>query len=136
MKITLIGSTRFIETFHHWNHQLTLAGHVVYSVAMPTTGDAPGPDAAENKLVLDAIHMGKIVNSEAVFLITMSHTDIKKKPLDRPKPYVGESTAREMYFASVMDRAILIDTEFYANKPLSTMLTHVYEALRIRRNMT
>ena len=38
-RITLCGSTRFRDAFDFWNTHLTLAGNVVYSVALDAHGD-------------------------------------------------------------------------------------------------
>lgn len=91
MKITLCGSTRFKEAFETANAELSLKGHVVYTCAL---WGHRGDDLAENeKLMLDAVHFVKIANSDAILVINVDD-------------YIGESTRREMYFASAMGKQI------------------------------
>lgn len=113
MKITLCGSTRFIESFNEWNKRLTIAGHLVYSVCA-VTSQAAEPMDPETKLVLDAVHIGKIEESEAVFVITAPHEVIDKQATTAQ--YIGESTAREIYYASLRGKQVLYDHAF--NKPV------------------
>ena len=127
MKITLIGSTRFLDSFHYWNVLLSNQGHIVYSVAQMTSQsgalippeqklDLPHVDRVqhellippEQKLVLDAVHMGKIVNSDAVFVITTNYENAITKG-KKADTYIGESTAREVYFAQIMQKRIFAD---------------------------
>src|SRR5215471_2153860 len=96
MKIALIGSTRFIDKFNSINRKLSLAGHVVYSVATVTSGNQLGED---EKQTLDLVHLLKIQESDACFLIT----DDKK--------YIGESTRREIKWAVMQDMAVLSDAD-------------------------
>jgi len=108
MKITLCGSTRFMPSFHEWNLRLTKAGHVVYSVAAATSDADRGSNLdPETKLVLDAVHIAKIEESEAIFVITAPHEVIDRK--GTTAPYIGESTAREIYYASLRDKAVYYD---------------------------
>jgi len=90
MKICLIGSTRFKETFVEANALLTGAGHLVYSVAF--FGHADNHElTAEEKMHLDLVHLRKIQESEMVVLITGQVGD--------DHHYVGESTIREIAWA-------------------------------------
>lgn len=107
MKITLIGSTRFLDSFHYWNVLLSNQGHVVYSVAQMTS-QSGAPIPPEQKLMLDAVHAGKIVNSDAVFVITTNYENAITKG-KKADTYIGESTAREVYFAQVMQKLIFAD---------------------------
>ncbi len=108
MKITLCGSTRFMPSFHEWNLRLTKAGHVVYSVAAATTDADRGSNLdPELKLVLDAVHIAKIEESDAVFVITAPHEVIDRNVTTAP--YVGDSTAREIYYASLRGKSVLYD---------------------------
>lgn len=94
MKLCLIGSTRFIELFHEYNRRLTLAGHIVYSVAM--FGRQPGEEVTKpnnvevtdrQKRRLDLVHLKKILESEAVVIVS-----------DETR-YIGDSTRRELDWA-------------------------------------
>lgn len=108
MKITLCGSTRFMPSFHEWNLRLTKAGHLVYSVAAATTDADRGSNLdPEMKLVLDAVHIAKIEESDAVFVITAPHEVVDKQATTAP--YIGESTAREIYYASLRGKQVLYD---------------------------
>ena len=96
MRITLCGSTKFHEEFLDWNRRLSMAGHVVYSVAFFGHNGDPLTDAG--KLNLDAVHMAKIANSDAI--VVLNRDD-----------YVGESTYREIMFARAASKLVFwIDT--------------------------
>jgi hypothetical protein len=99
MKICLIGSSRFVEQYNEINRKLTLAGHVVYSIA--TVSSASGKLQTQKQLTedeketIDLVHLLKIQESDACFLVT-----------DETK-YVGESTRREIKWAVMQDMAVL-----------------------------
>jgi hypothetical protein len=98
MKLCLIGSSRFLEKYNEINRKLSLAGHVVYSIATVSTSVGSGPPlTADEKDTLDLVHLLKIQESDACFLIT-----------DETK-YVGDSTKREMKWAVMQDMAVLSD---------------------------
>jgi hypothetical protein len=106
MKICLIGSTRFIDKYNEINRKLSLAGHVVYSVATGSSskmaGDFPPLKlelSTDEKETLDLVHLLKIQESDCCFLIT----DEKK--------YIGESTRREIKWAVMQDMAVLSDAD-------------------------
>lgn len=90
-KITLCGSTRFKADFQRIEAQLALRGYTVYSCAL--WGHADDPLSAEDKLMLDAVHMAKIANSDAIFVIN-------------PGGYIGESTKREIFFAKALGKGL------------------------------
>jgi hypothetical protein len=84
MRITLCGSTKFKDEYLSYNLRLSKAGHVVYSVAgFGHNGDALTP---EEKQTLDAVHLCKIDNSDAIYVVA-------------PGGYVGDSTKREIVYA-------------------------------------
>lgn len=85
MIITLCGSTKFKEEYLLANKHLTLAGHIVLSVAMFGHHEQVEP-TPEQKAVLDDVHLQKIDLSHAIFVID-------------PGGYVGESTQREIVYA-------------------------------------
>lgn len=95
MKLTLCGSTRFRDDYEAANRALTLRGHVVYTVAH--YGHHEGQLAPDVKETLDLVHLRKIVESDAVMLVG-------KDP--DGAPYVGESTAREVKWAKLLDRGV------------------------------
>lgn len=95
MIITLCGSTRFKEQYVNANERLTLAGHVVFTVAM--FGHADAHDLATNptnKMHLDLVHFRKIMLSDAIVVVT----DTSR--------YVGESTRREIAWAKMLGKEI------------------------------
>lgn len=95
MKLTLCGSARFEKEFHHWNEALTLAGHVVYSLAVyPSSkgGEKNWYDAAI-KQSLDLAHLAKIEESEGIVVINVDN-------------YIGESTIREIEWARLRNKKI------------------------------
>jgi hypothetical protein len=93
VKICLVGSTRFIELYNKLNRELSLDGHIVYSVATTTTGNHVGL-TAEEKEILDLVHLRKISESEAVVVVT-----------DETR-YVGASTSRELKWAQMNDKLV------------------------------
>lgn len=95
MKICLIGSSRFLDKYNEVNRRLSLAGHVVYSIAVSKDKTV----SEQDKDTLDLVHLLKIQESDACFLITDS------------SKYVGESTRREMKWAVMQDMAILSDSD-------------------------
>lgn len=95
MKICLCGSTRFMDQFHAANVALSLAGHIVYSVATSTKGDFQPTE--DQKLALDMVHLRKIDESEAIMVVGRQ-TD--------GSLYIGESTRREMMYARVKNKEV------------------------------
>jgi len=100
MKITLCGSTRFVKAFADWNAGLTLAGHVVYGLAMHgrQTSDKGKPEELElitddEKIVLDLMHLAKIEESDAVVILNVDD-------------YTGESTKRELRWAQLRGKQV------------------------------
>lgn len=95
MKITLCGSARFEEQFKEVNERLSLAGHVVYSLAVYPS-DKGGKDwyTDQQKAMLDQVHLDKIDASDAVYAIA-------------PGGYIGESTAREIAYARKQGKKLL-----------------------------
>lgn len=96
MKITLCGSTRFKKEFELANERLTLAGHVVYSVAFFGHARAEPLDPWA-KQRLDLVHLAKILASDHVVVVGS---------LDGCAPYVGESTRREIFWAEMNGRGV------------------------------
>lgn len=94
MKICLIGSSRFMDKYLEVNRKLSLAGHVVYSIATRSTSAEYQPNSIDpltpdEKETLDLVHLQKILESDECFVITDE------------TGYVGESTRREIKWASM-----------------------------------
>jgi len=93
-RITLCGSTQFPEAFEYWNAQLTLAGNIVYSVAiMPHHANIRGELREDEKAKLDAVHLKKIDNSDAIFIVDIGG-------------YIGDSTRSEIRYAEKTGKEI------------------------------
>ena len=92
-----------MKEYHEWNMKLTMAGHIVYSVVIATTSDKSGIDEDVNlKRHLDLIHLAKIEESDAIFVIDVGN-------------YIGESTKREIEWATIREKRIfcLTEKQFY-----------------------
>lgn len=93
------------------NRELTLKGHIVYTVATISTDSAMkatagSPITDEQKIVLDLVHLRKIQESDAVVLITDSTR------------YAGPSTRREIQWAQMLGKPIWwnpedVESSFY-----------------------
>jgi hypothetical protein len=96
MRLTLCGSTRFKNEYQEANTKLSLAGHVVYSVAWAKEDESaatPGEKMdAQTKENLDLVHLAKILNSDAIVVVGRGEDG---------KPYVGSSTRREIVWAQM-----------------------------------
>tara|TARA_R110002051_G_C8749539_1_gene500056 strand:- start:3196 stop:3588 length:393 start_codon:yes stop_codon:yes gene_type:complete len=90
--ITLCGSTRFWDEFQRLNAELTLQGNLVFSVAVTST-QAGGELDPSQKAILDSVHFHKIRMSDEILVIN-------------PGGYIGESTAREIRYATEIGRKI------------------------------
>jgi hypothetical protein len=98
-KITLCGSTKFKKEFEVINKQLSLEGHLVYSVAFFTHADKIEL-TYDQKARLDSVHRQKIDNSEAIFVVDVNG-------------YVGESTQNEIKYAQAGGKIV----KFLSNFP-------------------
>lgn len=102
MRIALCGSTRFEALFHDWSAKLALAGHTVYSLSMFGREAADNGKehkqiiSADDKIVLDLVHLDKILNSDAILVIN-------------PGDYIGFSTSREIRWARMQSKSIYFD---------------------------
>jgi hypothetical protein len=95
VKITLCGSTRFKDTYNKINVDLTLAGHVVYSVA---SFNESGKSDGEKDDVYDLVHLLKIQNSDAIFVVD--------RDAEFDTPYIGKSTAKEIKWAKMTGKPV------------------------------
>lgn len=116
MRVTLCGSTRFEPLFHEWSAKLALAGHTVYSLSMfgreaSDIGKGDKPIVSDdNKIVLDLVHLDKILNSDAILVIN-------------PDGYVGFSTSREIRWARMKGKAVFWhDARMPADEPATRLL--------------
>lgn len=92
MKITLCGSTRYMDEWHEWNGKLSMAGHIVYSLALfqrDFHDQTEGP-----KVMLDLVHLAKIEESDAIFVLNVDD-------------YIGESTKRELAWARIRQKKVI-----------------------------
>lgn len=104
MKLCLIGSSRFKEIYDRANRELTLMGHVVYSIATVSTGDQlPEKD----KTILDLVHLRKIQESETSVLVTDD------------TGYYGFSTRREMMWGVMIGKPLAV---FVTRDPETSIL--------------
>lgn len=95
MRITLCGSARFEEEFHAWNEKLTMAGHVVYSLAVLPSWKSGNKDwyTPDQKQTLDLAHLAKILHSDSIVVLNRGN-------------YVGDSTRRELEWALMNGKQI------------------------------
>jgi hypothetical protein len=97
--ITLCGSTRFKSAFEEWNVRLTLQGHVVLSIVIPS--HAYGLNwSVEEKLAFDEAHLRKIDISHEVFVLDVGG-------------YIGESTKNEIAYAVSQKKEVRYLSEEY-----------------------
>lgn len=98
MKITLCGSTRFKDEFVRYNTELSLRGHIVYSIAWAKEDESsatPGVKMDEKvKQNLYLVHLGKILNSDAIVVVSDGSN------------YVGDSTRREIVWAQMNGKMV------------------------------
>lgn len=93
-KVCLIGSARFEKEFIEANRELTLLGMVVYSLGvLPRDGGGKDWYTDKQKQILDLVHLKKIQESDAVFLVGDG--------------YFGDSTAREIFWAVMNNKPVI-----------------------------
>lgn len=84
--VCLCGSGRFWSEILDTAAELTLKGYIVLQPNFNTKQTPPNHTTAEEKERLDLLHLDKITMSNEVVIVC-------------PEGYVGESTARELFFA-------------------------------------
>lgn len=89
MKITICGSSRFMTEIDKANRQLSMVGHVVYSL-VPLLQT---PNATQ-KQTLREIHRNKIDASDAIFVVSIGG-------------YIGADTAAEIEYARRQGKPIM-----------------------------
>jgi len=90
--VCLCGSTKYLEDFHEANVQLTRRGFSVITIS-----EALRRDDEQNsglKKILDLVHLNKILRSDVVAVVGPG--------------YVGESTAREILWADMQGKRIVL----------------------------
>lgn len=90
--VTLCGSTRFRDAFHHANRELTLAGNIVLAPGVFGHADGIQP-TDEQKTALDALHLRKIDLADEVVIVNVGG-------------YIGDSTRREIAYAEQTGKPI------------------------------
>ena len=93
--VTICGSTRFREQMTQANRELTLAGHIV--LAPGVFGHDGDVMTEEQKKQLDQLHYRKIDMSSWIYVVN-------------PGDYIGESTRREMLYASKTGKGVMTQT--------------------------
>ena len=93
--VCLVGSTRFMDSFHEAGWKLTLDGYIVLSVgvckhAAHHGGEALGQDVCDR---LDELHLRKIDLADWVMVLNVGG-------------YIGFSTQREINYASATGKRI------------------------------
>lgn len=115
-RLTLCGSTKFKKAFEVINKQLSLEGHVVYSVAFYAHADND-PLKPEQKMKLDEVHCRKIDNSDGIFVIDLDG-------------YIGESTRNEIAYAQQTGKFIAYLSNFPDLQTIVDMNTMRLENLK------
>jgi len=90
--ITLCGSTRFMDEFARQNEKFTLAGNIVFSVAVRSS-NGTNKVSQTQKTILDQVHFHKIRMSDEIFVINCEN-------------YIGDSTKKEIDFARSIGRKV------------------------------
>jgi 2'-5' RNA ligase len=86
--VCICGSARFLRQMRDVNRDLTLSGAIVLA-----PGEAEGVISAEQKSVLDVLHLRKIDLADRVLVVN-------------PGGYVGESTRREIAYARAAGKSV------------------------------
>jgi hypothetical protein len=91
--VCLCGSGRFREEFEQAEFSETLCGRIVLTIGCNTKDIARDIDWQYLKPMLDELHLRKIDLADEVLVIN-------------PGGYIGESTAREIGYATKMNKPI------------------------------
>jgi len=110
--ITLCGSTSFKVEFIREAQRLGEEGWLVISLTTFTHADELAT-TDETKAMLDAVHMQKIMMSDAIQVINVNG-------------YIGDSTRREIAFAALQDKRI-----FFCEEPTAS----IYNMIRTINNV-
>jgi hypothetical protein len=125
--VCLCGSTRFQREYEEAQYQETMAGRIVLSVGR--FGHKDGLDmAGPDKAFLDVLHMAKIDKAQRVLVINPpapvcercgKYATPRKHILDSEccqtnivtRPYLGESTTREVIYALWKGKVVVFTHE-------------------------
>lgn len=91
--VCLCGSSRFGEAFREANLRETLAGRIVLTIGCDTKSDDAIGLGSEVKPMLDQLHLRKIDLADQVLILNVGG-------------YVGESTRRELAYATVRGKVV------------------------------
>lgn len=119
MIVTLCGSAKFEAAFHYWNEKLTLAGNVVFSLAVfpSVKGGEKNWYTEEQKIMLDKMHKEKIETSEGIFVIDLPFTELHEFLLSPREPYIGDSTRSEIAHAKKLYKLVDYASDFMPTQP-------------------
>jgi hypothetical protein len=102
--VCLCGSTRFWRTFQEAGLRETLAGRIVLSVGAASGTDdghfgaLPRDEYDRVKAMLDDLHLRKVELADEVLILDC--------PGEDGRPYVGQSTARELAHARALGKRV------------------------------
>lgn len=93
--VCLCGSTKFMDAYHEANRRESLEGKIVLTVELVTYDGATDPQRANpaQKRQLDELHLRKIDLADEILVLNVGG-------------YVGESTSREINYASSLNKPI------------------------------
>lgn len=100
MNLTICGSLKFEKEIQEWHERLSLAGHTCYSMVVLPSQKNGEKDwyTAEQKEILDLLHLSKIANSQGIVVVDKDG-------------YVGESTRREIKWANIRGKTVYFTSE-------------------------
>src|SRR5262245_27819889 len=94
--VCLCGSTRFLTDFGIANRELSCRGLSVISISLALPKNDQGTEEEQGlKDLLDLVHLNKILRADAIFVVGNG--------------YIGHSTAREILWADMQGKHILLN---------------------------
>lgn len=97
MMVCLCGSTRFLDDLNKANQELTLRGISVVTISMVLPKNEQEQEDQGKKVILDLVHLEKILRSDGIYIVGDG--------------YVGFSTAREILWARMLGKAIVMQSD-------------------------
>lgn len=126
--VCLCGSTRFIDAFQRAEFKETLAGRIVLTIGCDTKSDGElfsGPEGDAIKRRLDELHLRKIDLADEVLILNVAcivcgicgkptrlftelsgETECCRSKAWERRPYIGDSTRRELAYARLHGKTI------------------------------